>query len=60
MQLNPDVAYIVGRIDSAAKAEWIDYFMWRVNYEERIKVNEDLDKIKENLTILSRKSKNLE
>lgn len=29
-----------------------DYFIWRDNYEERLKVNNGLDKIKKNLTLI--------
>lgn len=29
-----------------------DYFIWRDSYEERIKVNNDLDTIKKNLTLI--------
>lgn len=32
-----------------------DYFIWRDNYEERLKVNNGLDKIKKNLTLIFRK-----
>ncbi|MGM9544464.1 MAG: hypothetical protein ACI3T9_05720 [Romboutsia timonensis] len=32
-----------------------DYFIWRDNYEERVKVNNDLDTIKQNLTLIFRK-----
>ncbi len=32
-----------------------DYFIWRNNYEERLKVNNGLDKIKKNLTLIFRK-----
>ena len=31
-----------------------DYFIWRDNYEERLKVNNGLDKIKKNLTLIFR------
>lgn len=34
-----------------------DYFIWRDNYEERIKVNNELDAIKRNLTLVFRKYK---
>ena len=29
-----------------------DYFIWRDNYEERLKVNDGLDNIKKNLTLI--------
>lgn len=29
-----------------------DYFIWRDNYEERVKVNNDLDRIKKNLLLI--------
>lgn len=32
-----------------------DYFIWRDSYEERLKVNNVLDKIKKNLTLIFRK-----
>lgn len=32
-----------------------DYFIWRDNYEERVKVNNSLDTIKKNLTAIFRK-----
>ena len=32
-----------------------DYFIWRDNYEERLKVNNGLDKIKKDLTLIFRK-----
>ena len=32
-----------------------DYFIWRDNYEERVKVNNDLDTIKRNLTLIFKK-----
>lgn len=32
-----------------------DYFIWRDNYEERVKVNNGLDTIKKNLTLIFRK-----
>ncbi|MFX3617795.1 MAG: hypothetical protein ACE3JK_09715 [Sporolactobacillus sp.] len=32
-----------------------DYFIWRENYEERVKANVPLDRIKDNLSLIFRK-----